>query len=530
MTPDEVQSQVQPIRQGLQHAMFEDASLLKRLLPISSITLGAIRRSLGKKCTESSENNCNGYLPHRGELRHTYFRPLVELINAIGQLYLHRSHTSATHVRMLALDDLTPESHMYFHPHLPSLVAPTTNHHFRGNKLQYSSSHWVQVSFVAEVGDGWHDLVARSGMYAQAILDAHPTRTFALVVGVNHATLSARFLFFHRGGLHSTPEFDLANANAKGSAGFNGFIYGVVCATALQSGHCSWTLLPKTKRSPSASLTPGGPVPYRAIDYGYRRDTLTGKSTAGWLLERTPAEIRPPKLSDLTDINPNLPLNTELDPSRVTTRKFCPDGVTSEVSLKRVKANSGRRRAPAPPASLDDKRSVLPETNISPGDRNAVEMAAQNHALTLWHNISPLQWQDDEMLPGRVFIKDSWAPIDDGRPDEHEINQAMSGSFGAPKLLFTQLLDSNEFFYAAPKSTKDWHLFDETEHDHDEPEPFPRYPLVHFATYFATIGSRLSRARTPRELLTSILHAMLGELYGWWIRFHTAVDLIDLLV
>lgn len=85
----------------------------------------------------------------------------------------------------------------------------------------------------------------------------------------------------------------------------------------------------------------------------------------------------------------------------------------------------------------------------------------------------------------------------------------MLGEFGAPDLWAHQVLDSNKFFYQENDSLNDWHIFIDPQAV--ESTPFHRNVLVHSAMYFSTIGVPLHEAKTPRELLVAILHAMLGE-------------------
>ncbi|KAF8305821.1 hypothetical protein DL93DRAFT_2065954, partial [Clavulina sp. PMI_390] len=59
---------------------------------------------------------------------------------------------------------------------------------------------WSALDVVVEVEESWPELVAQAGTYARALLNAHPIRTYALIIGYNHVEGEVRFLFFHRGG------------------------------------------------------------------------------------------------------------------------------------------------------------------------------------------------------------------------------------------------------------------------------------------------------------------------------------------
>ncbi|KAF8308627.1 hypothetical protein DL93DRAFT_2044369, partial [Clavulina sp. PMI_390] len=59
---------------------------------------------------------------------------------------------------------------------------------------------WSTIDVAIEVKDGWKELASQAATYAQAILTAHPTRTYASVLGYNHKSRCIRFMFFQRGG------------------------------------------------------------------------------------------------------------------------------------------------------------------------------------------------------------------------------------------------------------------------------------------------------------------------------------------
>lgn len=130
------------------------------------------------------------------------------------------------------------------------------------------------------------------------------------------------------------------------------------------------------------------------------------------------------------------------------------------------------------------------------------EKAAQDDALQLWHKIHPIV---DEEIPDELLAKDTWAP--EHHAAEGAIHELMSGEFGTPKLWGHQVLDSNHFFFDAPSSTTDWHIFTTPGLEY---KPFDHKKLVHLAMYFTTIGVSLEEAKSVRDLLVAVLHAMLG--------------------
>ena len=55
--------------------------------------------------------------------------------------------------------------------------------------------------------------MAETATYARALFYSNWTRTFVLVIGINHRSRNARFMFFHRGGITSTHELTTDGEN-----------------------------------------------------------------------------------------------------------------------------------------------------------------------------------------------------------------------------------------------------------------------------------------------------------------------------
>lgn len=515
-----LEAQKQVVEQ-LRNATFEDASLLDRLMPVTPTNINQIRQSLGNRPIQSSTRSerSGGYLPapNWNGKPGDHQQPLANLINNIGRAYQNRPHVKPPSLPMNVFDYQNTPCDKCHIAHNPCLV--TLAHHGRPefkNGESRPELHWGDVSLAVEMGNSWDAIVCQAAMHAEGLLNAHPSWTFALILGFSYAANSARFLFFHRNGVHSTPEYVLNDTAAYIRGGLNQFIHGIICATALENGKCSWTILPtapEPRKPRRTALNTSLPLLYRAADYAYRRDSLTGKSTAGWLLKRVPPEASQSRPPALIILDTNLPAYA-LQPSRVTTRSQRkrhqrPDGADDESAPKKRFKGDGRQMVTHSPRHLAQDSVLGDETEID--QVKVIELGAQNEALVTWNKIFPLKHdtKNNEDLPEFIFMKDSW-PAADG-PDEHQIYRAMSREFGAPKLLFTQTLDTNEFFYSAPEFTKDWSLFCNPTIREDA-KPFPQSHSIHLATYFATVGTPLRTAKTPRELLTTILHAMLSEL------------------
>lgn len=74
-------------------------------------------------------------------------------------------------------------------------------------------ARWRDVFIAVEVKSDWTSLINQAATYGRALFHARKTRTFSVVIGINHQTRDARFLFFHRGGLTSSRLLKLEKAD-----------------------------------------------------------------------------------------------------------------------------------------------------------------------------------------------------------------------------------------------------------------------------------------------------------------------------
>ena len=80
------------------------------------------------------------------------------------------------------------------------------------------SGVWLEMTTLSpsvgiKLRSEWRDIVVQATTYACPIFYSNPTQTFALVIGISHKSRTARFLFFHRGGLASMPELTMDGEN-----------------------------------------------------------------------------------------------------------------------------------------------------------------------------------------------------------------------------------------------------------------------------------------------------------------------------
>ncbi|KAJ6543881.1 hypothetical protein B0H19DRAFT_289404 [Mycena capillaripes] len=69
-----------------------------------------------------------------------------------------------------------------------------------------------------EVKSDWNKMIAQAGTYARSLFSAIPSRTFALVLAVNHKEKNLRLLIFHRSGLTVNSPFQLDNQYGQTAA------------------------------------------------------------------------------------------------------------------------------------------------------------------------------------------------------------------------------------------------------------------------------------------------------------------------
>ncbi|KAF8308625.1 hypothetical protein DL93DRAFT_1868162 [Clavulina sp. PMI_390] len=115
--------------------------------------------------------------------------------------------------------------------------------------------------------------------------------------------------------------------------------------------------------------------------------------------------------------------------------------------------------------------------------------------------------------PCKLFAKDSWS---EALREEHKVHDDMQGHFGAGVLYGHQKLDSNEFFYHPVLDITPWAVLFPPDTQYENLPPFDRTPMVHWMLYFVVIGKPLSTAKSPRELLGAIFHAMMAHFTMWW--------------
>ncbi|KAG9021622.1 hypothetical protein FRB95_001829 [Tulasnella sp. JGI-2019a] len=73
------------------------------------------------------------------------------------------------------------------------------------------NARWRDVFCAVEVKGSWPELFDWAATYGRALFHTRKTRRYAVVIGINQVEKSLRFIFFHRGGRTSTPNFDLTN-------------------------------------------------------------------------------------------------------------------------------------------------------------------------------------------------------------------------------------------------------------------------------------------------------------------------------
>jgi hypothetical protein len=141
-----------------------------------------------------------------------YYEPVVDTINTVRNILKKHRTTSVKAVyddhHLCVYNREMYDSVERDHPMKPDLILK------RGEKLKPTErARWRDVDVAIEVKSDWRNLVLQAATYARALFYSNWTRTFALVIGINHTSRSARFMFFHRGGMTSTRELTMDGEN-----------------------------------------------------------------------------------------------------------------------------------------------------------------------------------------------------------------------------------------------------------------------------------------------------------------------------
>lgn len=513
--PQKQQQLKHQVMQELRALTFEDSTILHRFIEIKEQQISLAHRALKSLNPRAASQRSLGSFFARNSGEDEAYEPFVRVFNTIGEAYHESTSSKLAYIPLQVYTRSTRDGVDGAAALKPDLIGAIDNNVGVSSTGRY---RWGEIGIAGEVKDSWSELVAQAGTYGRAILNAHPTRTFALVVGFNHNDKNVRFLFFHRGGLHSTLPFKLTTKN-----GVTNFIHGVIVATALQHGHSglSWTLPAQALRT-SAAQKPSAKqsYPFRTDECVYRRVPMTGRCTAGWTLELDHHEasatteassvpglsVQPKQAAGIITRSKNRQRLSALNPSgdpRPTVPSTKLQGKRKRAHKPLARSSKRQRSPKRQKAAAGGDASYSKYTN---SDQQSFERLAQDDAFCEWFETYPLNYTDSKDPPERLFSKDAWAPK--GHVTEAGVHQLMFGEFGAPDLWAHQVLDSNEFFYQENDSLNDWHIFIDRA---QSTQAFHRNVLVHSAMYFSTIGVPLHEAKTPLELLVPVLHAMLGE-------------------
>ncbi|KAF8310778.1 hypothetical protein DL93DRAFT_1571162 [Clavulina sp. PMI_390] len=467
---------IQQVKEELQYATFTHTSIIPRLLARGGFSAAQELTDNAREqlrhipradltTPQPQSHPLEGLLLPTLHNERDHFAPFITIYNQISSVWL-ASVASEVEYRSLVVyggdkaDD--QDEARALNPHLDSFLDEEND---RTRKRAGDKCHWDDVGVILEVRNDLPQLVAHAGRYAQKLLSVQPTRTFALIIGYTPSDHCVRFLFFHRGGLHSSPPLELPTKD-----GLDGFIQGVIVSTALHHDLMSWTLW----KYP----TVGVPTffPFKVDECLHQAFGLTGRCTTGHALSRL-------------DRNPN-----PIAP---------PESASAKLPMK--------RRGEEDPFGNPKKRKIstgiaqpADSSGVQDQEKAATRLPAQS-AFHFWQHAPLVKANvddNDDSIPPLVFAKDTWAPPG---YTEVKISEKMSGEFGAAELWAHQVLDSNEFFYEDSDNISPWYLFARTR------PKLPPARLVHVVMYFSSVGKPLHCAKNVHELLTAIFHAMLAH-------------------
>jgi hypothetical protein len=191
------------MKQELRGATWESPSIVQLLLPHDKNVVAEVHKSLG----DTVKRRLNGWPNSSGEREH--YPPFAELLNdtlrtardALG----NNAGSYYNSLQISTYDRETADGIDGAHALKPDLVGCDED-------VPWSRKvSWREIRIPVEVKDSWSDMVTQAATYARCMFAASSGRQYVLVITLHHPSSEVRFLFFHRGGLTSSPIFDLTN-------------------------------------------------------------------------------------------------------------------------------------------------------------------------------------------------------------------------------------------------------------------------------------------------------------------------------
>lgn len=552
----------QMVSDELSYAMFESQKVLEEICPFPKRTLNSIMAHMRTGYGETDPLKMNFHRIKTGNkltwnpcldpsAERPFYVPFANMLNRIIDSYTAKCADAVGILRGLRFSvydremaDRVEDSA----PLKPDIV---------GCKFSVKSDRahkvcWNEVMVPGELKSNWKDMILQSGTYARAVFDSRANRTFVVTIAYNHQSGELRFLFFHRGGLVMTPVLKIC----ENADDFSKFVHGIC-------GMLSWPTLEKAGMLPyrnDRDFFLGRHGLWQVDDTMCKRVQIRGRATRVHLISPvsgsssaasgsgsdvqvqgelagsgTAGPSSAPMDSVAEDERPirRLPIPRAAKLSRIvlsTQKKSRAQKAKMIVKNLLPAAMTGKRRkaAAADDEDEDDERDVAVPVKRSKTSKSgkgvvtqdASTRAAGTSSLPIGVVLDQSRLEVNEVdreaskrffesfdlgddVPPRLVVKESW-----GRPDFDEMEviratKAAGADFGLPEMLGSVSLgDNSRFSISDCKHVKDGTL------KTDDPVPFET--RVHRWLFSKTVGQHLSKARSPRQLGTAIVHAMIG--------------------
>ena len=479
------------MKQELRGATWESRSIVQRLLPHDANVVAEVHKSLG----DAVRRGQNGWPNSIGERDHypSFLKLLDDTFRTARDVLGSNAGSHYNTLRFSTYDRETADGIDGAHALKPDLV---------GCDEDIPSSRkvfWREIRIPVEVKDSWSDMVAQAATYARCMFAASSGRQYALIITLHHPSSEVRFLFFHRGGLTSSPIFDLKTKD--GFAMFVAAMAGLAAVNDQVSGGMDDSV------NNSQIYLPVGGL-WRVENWLFNGNCVRGRATQVVRISKTQStgavmvpEHTGPTTRAMARRAAHIVARPETRPPVVLPAPVIPSaGRQSAKASGSKQKGTQRRKANSKPIGIigtDVKATASSETI------ERLQRYPEINTLTC-HDVLDTPIGD---VPSNLAVKDSWPLVD--RNNEKAMYTAAQGLFGVPVVLASYEVRGPD---KTPNATERFLPSDSTplvvwQSQPADPKPEKR---VHTRHLYKTIGRDLLSASSPREMLEGILHAMIG--------------------
>ncbi|KAF8969235.1 hypothetical protein BDZ97DRAFT_1796717 [Flammula alnicola] len=465
-------------------------------------------------------------LPQRSEPEPRHYKPLVDLLNRTVEAYNKATNSNRSiffHVYDKTMGDTINKEH----PLKPDILGLLVN-------VMPNKPLWCDVHWGGEVKSTLVDLMSQAATYARSMFGADDTRLFAPVFVYQHSKQELRVVFFHRGGATSTTPYTLSDRDqlrkfakdlyvmleSESSSGRDPSrdtrflcltkdlllqIEDVICRRLYIRGSATFVAtVKKVPRSimqkPDARAVPDPPPINRPLRSGVvlgNRVTRSQTKQANAKTEESPAEVQSPPTSRRSERLRDKVLKTNVE-NKISGKL---PAKTPEAASTDTDIDAAMRKSP-----------VVKDDGIEKAFKTLIPLRPAGSISN----------RDLDALPETFVLKHSWVSSD--RTDKTVFGES-AGEMGIPDVYLEVVPDKNERY----KNTEDFFPSDsEALQGFGE---LTRDPKISVYT-FAGKCRPLEDAKSPKELIEGIAHAILGHNVIWkreWLHRDVSLGNIMLL-